>query len=248
MLLNNHKIIVTGGAKGIGAAAIEAFISEGAEVVSLDIAASVNKEKGVTYLQCDIANASAVKKAFAEAEQILGGLDGLVNCAGIEEHLKPEDIQLEQWQRMVDVNITGTFLTNQVAFEYLKNKGGCILNFGSDAGLLPYPTAAHYSASKGAVMAWTRSVSRAWGSYNVRVNSIVPAVWTPMYDAHRATLTAEELAAHDAAMAAVVSIGGRLGDPAKDLAPVLVFMLSEGARFITGQLISVNGGANTLCG
>jgi NAD(P)-dependent dehydrogenase (short-subunit alcohol dehydrogenase family) len=68
-------------------------------------------------------------------------------------------------------------------------------------------------------------------------------MWTPMYDEHRANLTAEELVAHDAMMAGVVSIGGKLGDPMRDLAPVLVFMLGEGARFITGQLISVNGGA-----
>jgi NAD(P)-dependent dehydrogenase (short-subunit alcohol dehydrogenase family) len=78
----------------------------------------------------------------------------------------------------------------------------------------------------------------------IRVNSVVPAVWTPMYDEHRATMNAEDLAAHDAAVAAAVPLGGRLGDPARDLAPVLVFLIGDGARFITGQLISVNGGAN----
>ena len=174
----------------------------------------------------------------------MGGLDGLVNAAGIERHVAPEDITDEQWQEMMSVNVTGTFLTNQVAFGYLVGAGGRILNFGSDAGLVNYPNAAHYSATKGAVMSWTRSVAAAWGRYGITVNSVVPAIWTPMYDDHRAVFDEQELATHDAAMAEVIAIGGKLGDPVRDLAPVLVFLLGDGARFITGQLISVNGGAN----
>src|SRR3546814_8863599 len=87
----------------------------------------------------------------------------------------------------------------------MREQGGRILNFGSDAGLLAYPSAAHYSASKGAVTSWTRSIAASWGRYGITANTIVPAMWTPMYDEHRAQFTAEELVAHDAAMAQMIA-------------------------------------------
>ena len=102
--------------------------------------------------------------------------------------------------------------------------------------------AAHYSAAKGAVMAWTRTVAQEWAPYGITVNAILPAIWTPMYDAHRARMTEEERALHDLQMQYAVPLGGRLGDPDRDLAPVLVFLAGDGARFITGQAIAVDGG------
>lgn len=255
MQLTDHRILVTGGARGIGAITVSALVAEGARVVSLDVlneaGAGVAKranEAGpgtASYLSCDVADRNQVEAAFAQASELLGGLDALVHAAGVERSAAPEDITDEEWRLIMGVNMTGTFLTNQVAFRYLKESGGRILNFGSDAGLGPYPTGAHYSASKGAVMSWTRSVASSWGRHGITVNSIVPAMWTPMYDEHRAAMSTEELAAHDAAMAVTIPLGGRLGDPARDLAPVLVFMLGDGARFMTGQLISINGGGGT---
>jgi NAD(P)-dependent dehydrogenase (short-subunit alcohol dehydrogenase family) len=91
-------------------------------------------------------------------------------------------------------------------------------------------------------MAWTRAVAQEWSRFGITVNSIVPAIWTPMYDAHRARMTDEERTMHDLQMRHAVPLGGRLGDPERDLAPVLVFLASDGARFITGQAIAVDGG------
>jgi NAD(P)-dependent dehydrogenase (short-subunit alcohol dehydrogenase family) len=254
MQLNQKRLIVTGGSRGIGAALVGALVAQGARVASLDIsddaglkiahAATAQGPGRAQYFHCDIADRSNVETAFQAATAELGGLDGLVNAAGIEQQEAPEEIGDEAWQRVLAVNVTGTFLTNQAAFRHLREQGGRILNFGSDAALMAYPGAAHYSASKGAVISWTRSVAAAWGRHGITVNSVIPAIWTPMYDDHRATLSGEQLLAHDAGMAQMIAIGGKLGDPLRDLAPVIVFLLSDGARFITGQLISVNGGMN----
>jgi NAD(P)-dependent dehydrogenase (short-subunit alcohol dehydrogenase family) len=91
-------------------------------------------------------------------------------------------------------------------------------------------------------MAWTRTVAVEWARFGITVNSVVPAMWTPMYDEHRARMTPDELAQHDAIMKMRVPVGGKLGDPDADLAPVMVFLASDDSRFITGQIIAVNGG------
>jgi NAD(P)-dependent dehydrogenase (short-subunit alcohol dehydrogenase family) len=95
-------------------------------------------------------------------------------------------------------------------------------------------------------MAWTRSAAAAWGRFGITVNSIVPAIWTPMAEAARARRSPEERAIFETQLARRVPLGGKLGDPDRDLAPVLVFMVGEGSRFITGQIISVNGGGGMV--
>jgi NAD(P)-dependent dehydrogenase (short-subunit alcohol dehydrogenase family) len=146
------------------------------------------------------------------------------------------------WNRVLTVNATGTFHTNQAAFTHLRGSGGQILNFASAAGVSGLPGKAAYAASKGAVVAWTRTAAQEWGAHAVTVNAIAPAIWTPMYDTTRASMTAEQLAAHDAFMARAVPLGGRLGDVDRDFVPVMAFLSSEGARFMTGQIFSVDGG------
>jgi NAD(P)-dependent dehydrogenase (short-subunit alcohol dehydrogenase family) len=91
-------------------------------------------------------------------------------------------------------------------------------------------------------MSWTRTVAAEWGHHGITVNSVVPAIWTPMYNEYRARLQPDELAQHDAGMRAHVPIGGKLGDAEQDLGPVMVFLASDDSHFITGQIISVNGG------
>jgi NAD(P)-dependent dehydrogenase (short-subunit alcohol dehydrogenase family) len=101
---------------------------------------------------------------------------------------------------------------------------------------------AAYSASKAAVHVWTRAVAQEWAPLNITVNAVAPAMWTGMYDAYRDRLNAEELAEHDAMMAAQIPIGGKLGNPTRDLVPLLVFLAGDGARFISGQSFPVDGG------
>ena len=249
----NKRIIVAGTTYGIGASVLAALVAEGATVVSMARSADLGEAQAasltargpgrVAFQRCDVASRSQVRKAFALAVAEMGGLDVLVHVAGVEGGGRPEEESDEDWDRTFAINAKGVFITNQEAFPYLKEKGGRILNFGSGSGIMGMAVNAVYSASKGAVAAWTRSVAMAWGRYDIAVNLICPAVWTPMYEAHRARYTPEQLRAHDAEMAARFHIGGKLGDPDRDLAPVIVFLCSDGARFITGQTLSIDGGA-----
>lgn len=240
MQLKGKRIIVTGGASGIGAAATKVFAGEGAQVVSLDLQLA-RPQPGVLGQVCDVADPCSVDQAFAEACKQLGGLDVLVHAAGIAPNVAVDDLKLAQWQRVMAVNAGGTFLTNQAARQRMV-AGGRIINFASAAGVIGQPGKAHYAASKGAVLAWTRTVAREWGPAGITVNAICPAMWTPMYDATRASMSAPTLAAHDAFMTSYIPLGGRLGDSERDLAPVLVFLAGDGARFVTGQTLMVDGG------
>jgi NAD(P)-dependent dehydrogenase (short-subunit alcohol dehydrogenase family) len=252
MQLQGRKIIVTGGARGIGASTVRTFVAEGAQVASLDILdadgeavakqASAGGPGTAQYYHCDISDRSQVEAVFDAAVTELGGLNVLADIAGVERGGPAESLPADDAEFILRVNVMGTILTNQAAFRFLKDAGGAIINVGSDAGLGGYRGLAAYGASKGAVMAWTRNVALEWGRYGITVNSLVPAIWTPMYSEHRARMTPEELAAHDAGMAQNIVIGGKLGDPVRDLGPVMVFLASEGARFLTGQLIAANGG------
>lgn len=256
MQLQGKRVIVTGGAMGIGASAVRAFAREGAAVAALDVQADQGRAVAaeataagpgkVDFHRCDVADRDQVRAVFAEAVAAMGGLDALVAVAGVEKTAPAEDIAPQDWDLMLDVSARGTFNTNQAAFPYLKDRGGRIVNFGSGAGIFGMPGGAHYSAAKGAVLAWTRTIAQEWGRYGIACNAIAPGIWTPMYDKHRSVMTPEQLAAHDAVMAQRIPLGGRLGDPDKDMAPTLVFLLTEGAGFITGQTLCVSGGLNIL--
>ena len=257
MQLDGVRVIVTGGARGIGEATVRAYAAEGARVASLDVldelGQQVAEEAGAKgpgtarYYHCDISDRSVVDATFAAVSREFGGLDVLANVAGVEGHGPAAEISDEEWDRVFDVNVRGTVYTNQAAYRAIRDDGGGrIINVGSDAALLANAGVGHYSASKGAVMSWTRSIASEWAPFGITANSLVPAMWTPMYEQFRSHLTTEALDAHDARMAGVIPLGGKLGDPERDLAPVMVFLASEGARFITGQLIAVNGGLNTV--
>jgi len=248
MLLQNKKIIVTGAASGIAAGAVRAYAQEGASVAALDVddeggrrvAAAAGPR--VTYHHCDIADRREVVAVFADAVRTLGGLDVMANVAGMERGTPAESIPDDEWDLIFGVNVKGTLYTNQAAFAHLRERGGRIINFGSGAAIRGQPGSAHYAASKGAVMAWTRTVAQEWARYGITVNSVVPAIWTPMYEAHRGRMTEQQRTIHDMAMQHVIPLGGRLGDPDRDMAPVMVFLASDLCRFMTGQAIVVDGG------
>ncbi|PAU86067.1 short-chain dehydrogenase [Pseudomonas sp. WN033] len=252
MQLAGKNIIVTGGARGIGAVVAWAYAAEGARVVVLDVlddegttvVAAINARHpdSARYLSCNIADEAQVRAAFAQACDWLGGLDVLANIAGVERTAPAEAIGQADWDLIFDVNVRGTLHTNQAAFPYLREHGGRIINFGSAAGINGMPNAAHYAASKGAVLAWTRTLAQEWAKYRITVNAVAPMMWTPMYDAHRAKMNADELAAHDQLLNRVIPLGGKLGDAERDLAPFMTFLASDGSGFITGQTLCVDGG------
>jgi NAD(P)-dependent dehydrogenase (short-subunit alcohol dehydrogenase family) len=251
--LNDKRIIVTGAASGMGAALVEGFTAHGARVAALD----VDEQRATAvvdlcsagcahYEHCDVSQEESVHGSLDRATAWLGGLDVLVNCAGIAPGASAEAIELADWERVFAINSRGTFLTNQAAFRYLQAHGGRIINFASAAGAQGYPGKAHYAASKGAVLAWTRTIAREWGRYGITVNAIAPAIATPMYAATRDRMTSEQLLAHDATLARDIPIGGKLGSAQRDLVPALVFLAGDGAGFITGQTLAIDGGAMML--
>ena len=254
MQLSGKRIILTGGAQGIGEATLRAYVAEGAHVVAMDMNEALGRKvaaeasaKGpgsASFLRCDVSNRAEVDAAFDQAAADLGGLDVLAHIAGVHRHAPTHQVPDATLEWIFGVNVNGTIYTNGAAYRHMVgNTGGsAIINYGSESGLTAEINNAVYGASKAAVHTWTRSVAREWGPKGIRVNAVLPYVVTPMYAHFRAALSPEDLAAHDKATAEQIPLGGKFGDPEKDLAPVMVFLASEASRFITGQLIPVDGG------
>jgi NAD(P)-dependent dehydrogenase (short-subunit alcohol dehydrogenase family) len=251
MELDKKKIIVTGAAQGIGEATLRAYVAAGAQVAAMD----VNTEMGEAaakqanaqgpgsafFDKCDVANRAEVDAAFDEAAAEMGGLDVLAHVAGVHRHAPTHDVPDDTLAWLFDVNVNGTIYTNGAAYRHMP-EGGSIINFGSESGLTAEINNAVYGASKAAVHAWTRSVAREWGARGIRLNAVLPYIVTPMYARFREALSEEDLAAHDKATAEQIPLGGKFGDADRDLSPVLVFLAGDGSRFMTGQLIPVDGG------
>ena len=143
---------------------------------------------------------------------------------------------------MFSVNVKGTMLTNQIAYKYMKESGGgSIINFGSISGLRPEPSASAYSAAKGAVHSWTRTASGTWGKDNIRVNANF-LQWQRQCIMLQERDRPKKKILHLIGGMLFISLGQEYGDPDRDLAPVMVFFASDSSRFITGQLIPVDGG------
>lgn len=262
MDVTGKRIIITGGGRGIGASTLRAYVREGAKVVSLEIdpvsgqrevdVANSQTSKGgeAMFVQCDISSPDSVNDAFAEAKHYLGGLDVFANIAAIDFSSPAEDWSVQQMQAIWGVNINGTILTNQAACKIFIDEGqGNIINFASDVAMAGMPNGALYAASKGAVLSWTRTIAKEWASkYNIRCNCVNPTMATPMYETYLASLSESDLAAFKAKEKQTVPLGGRMGDPDKDMAPVMLFLASDASGFINGQIVPVNGGRIMLHG
>lgn len=262
MQLEGKRIIVTGGASGIGASTVRAYVREGARVASLDIVedsgrqvvdeANRNAAGGglATFYRCDISSPQEVFSAFEQAVGKLGGLDVLAHIAGIDRAKAAQEWTLEEMNLMWSINLNGTILCNQAASRQFEREGkGAIINFASDVALAGMPNGGIYAASKGAVLSWTRTIAKEWAArYNVRCNCVNPTMKTPMYEQYLASLTPEQLAAFQASEKDRVPLGGEMGDADRDMAPVMVFLASDASHFINGQIIPVNGGRVMLHG
>ena len=251
MDIKDYRIIVTGGASGMGAATVRNYVAAGANVVSMDVAEEAGQDVvaaaagpgSATFMRLDVSNAADVEATFDLAAERLGGLDVLAHPAAIQRSGDAASVTVDDWDAMFAVNVRGTMLANQAAYRLMApNKRGSIINFGSISGLRPEAVAPAYSASKGAVHSWTRTAAAAWGPDGVRGNAILPAIATPMYDAAIARLDDEGRTANYWMNEASIALGHAYGDPDRDLGPVMVFLASEASRFITGQLLPVDGG------
>jgi 2-hydroxycyclohexanecarboxyl-CoA dehydrogenase len=240
--------VVTGGASGIGEATCHELGRRGHKVAVLDFneqaAQRVTDElraSGVTSLAvgADVADRAAVEHAFAKIRSELGPVSVLVTSAGLFGFAPFSEITAESWAQMIDVNLTGTFHCCQVALpDMLAAKWGRIVTISSSSAQRGSPFAAHYAASKGAVITLTKSLAREYAAHGITVNTIPPSgIETPMQHQSQAAgyLPSNEQIASNIPV-------GYLGTGA-DIAAAVGFLSSDEARFITGQVLGVNGGA-----
>lgn len=246
--LEGRRILITGAATGIGAAAVKILGAEGARIAATFHNTPPPDDVDADWYHCDVCDQPSVDTAFQNAVAALGGLDVLVHAAGLWHPGIPGHIDETGLALVIDTNFTSTVLTNQAAYQYLRNDGGAIINFGSAEAVLGSPISAIYAAAKGAVQAWTRSIARAWAGQRITANALAPAVETPGAQRLRAFLGPDAKALIDQQLKATIPLGGKLGDPTHDLGPALIFLASSGAHFITGQLIAVDGGLMMLGG
>ncbi|OBJ54816.1 SDR family NAD(P)-dependent oxidoreductase [Mycobacterium sp. 1423905.2] len=244
--LRGRRILVTGAATGIGAAAVGALGQAGAQVVATYHRTPPPDDLPASWLQCDVRDGVAVTAMVDDAAAHMGGLDVLVNAAGLWQPGIPGHIDGDAISFLLDTNVKATILTNQAAHAVMKQTGGKIVNFGSSEAVVGSPISAVYAATKGAVQAWTRSAARAWAADQVTVNALAPAVQTPGADRLREFLGPDAGALIDQQLKTMIPLGGALGNPARDVGPVLVFLAGPGSDFITGQLIAVDGGLMML--
>lgn len=240
--LDGRRVLVTGAATGIGAAAVAALADAGAQVAATYHNTPPPEGLAATWLRCDVRDADGVSATVRQAAESLGGLDVLVNAAGLWQAGIPGYIGADDISFLLDTNVKATILTNQAAYAVMKGKGGRIINFGSSEAVMGSPISAVYAATKGAVQAWTRSAAQAWASEKITVNALAPAVQTPGADRLREFLGPDAGALIDQQLKTRIPLGGALGDPASDLGPVLIFLAGPGSGFITGQLLAVDGG------
>jgi NAD(P)-dependent dehydrogenase (short-subunit alcohol dehydrogenase family) len=249
-----HVAIITGAGSGIGQACALRFAQEGANIACLDINDTANgatatqcRESGVEALalRCNVVDPASIEAAVEATTAKWGRVDVLVAAAGIYSGSPLVEVSLQQWQRLLDINLTGVFLCNQAVVPIMiAQKSGSIINLSSMAGKTSWPASAEYSASKSGVIGLTRSVAMELAPYGATANAICPGnTMTDMVRrvasqvAPRDGLTPEEwlhLRANDCPTK-------RLAEP-WEIAGVAAFLASPDSRYLTGQAIEVDGG------
>ena len=250
--LSGKRAIVTGGARGIGAAIVRALARAGVAVAIADLDAKAAKALageiggGAVSLEIDVRNRASVEHAVNEAVARLGGLDIQCANAGVSTMRPAVELTDEEWDFNFDVNMRGVFLANQALCRYFlrEKRRGVIVNTASLAGKVGAPLLAHYSASKFAVLGWTQALAREMAPHGIRVNAVCPGfVKTSMqereivWEAELRSMTPEAVRAEYVSLTPLA----RIEEP-EDVADVVLFLASDAARFMTGQGVNVTGG------
>jgi len=241
--LSGKAALVTGGNGGIGLGMARGLAAAGARVAIVGRDARKNASalgslpKDCISLQGDVADEKQCRGLVDEAAARLGRLDILVNNAGINIRKAPQEYALEEWKRVLDVNLTGAFVAAQAAYPHLKRAGGGkIVNIGSMMSIFGASFVAPYGASKGGIVQLTRALATAWARDRVQVNAVLPG-WIDTDLTRNAREQVQGL--HERVLARTPA--GRWGEPA-DLAGIAVFLCSRASDFVTGTAIPVDGG------
>ena len=248
----SKKVLVTAGAAGIGLEIAKAFAATGAKVFVCDINETALKElehnvPGVMTKVCDVSKRSDVENMVGSAVEAIGGLDVLVNNAGISGPTAPvEAINPDDWEKVMQVDVNGTFYVTRMAIPFLKeSSAGVIINMSSLAGRFGYENRSPYSTAKWGIIGFTKTLSIELGKYGIRANAILPgAVAGPrIYKVLQGRATANGTTVEeerDRAMS-IQSLKGFI-DP-KDIAALAVFLASDNAKMISGQIMPIDGDA-----
>ena len=235
--------ILTGGAQGIGRTIGEFLADQGSDMVIFDVldgeeAAASLRAKGVrvAYHKVDVSDLAQVEQAVAAVVKEMGGIDNLVNNAGITRDKLLLRMSEEEWDQVLRVNLKGVFTCTKAVIRHMLKKGGSIVNISSVAGLMGNAGQSNYAASKAGIVGFTKSIAREYGERGIRVNAVAPGfIVTKMTD------TLDEAWKEKTVKAIPL---GRAGEPI-DVARVVYFLLSDYSAYVTGETINVSGGLYT---
>jgi len=238
--------VVTGAGSGLGRATAMQLAAEGAVVGCLDIVTDAVEKTAAEIggnaraYTADVSDPASVRAAVDGAAADLGRIELVFNCAGIGRFSHSEETPFEEWQKIIAVNLTGTFLVSQAALPYLLDGGGSIVNIASNAGLMGQPYSAAYCASKGGVVNLTRALADEFIKRGIRVNAIAPGgIETPLQNEF--TKMPEGVSWKE--FRKVMSPLGN--SQPEEIANIAIFVASDACRYMTGSIVSVDGGLTT---